>query len=84
MEVKVIDIEKKIVEVRIGQKRRGWIKVKFKELDLGLVNASGCQLCLFYLSCSRFHDPICARIISEITAQGFFVSTPPHFCLCRL
>lgn len=81
MEVRIIDGEKKIIEVRIGQKRKGWIKVKFKKLDIPV--GSGCQLCLFYLSCNRFHDSICGRIISEITVQGYFFATPPHFCLCR-
>ena len=85
MKIRIINSEIKnrniCANIKFGQKRKGWIKVKFKELNIN--SASGCQFCLFYRSCNRFNDPICAAIISEITASGIFIITPPHFCLCH-
>ena len=84
MKIRIVEERRKVpdfcIDVKLGQKRKGWTRVRFRSLER---NDHGCQICDFSRTCN-LHDPICAAIISEITVKGYYVTTPPHFCLCRV
>ena len=79
MKIRIVEDERKVpdfcVDVKLGQKRKGWTRIRFKSLEM---KDPGCKVCDFSKTCNH-HDPICAAIISE-----YHVVTPPHFCLCRV
>jgi hypothetical protein len=79
MKIKIIDKEKLIFEKKEGQKRRGWIKVQFKE-------GEQCEGCVLFKACHyQLGDSICSQMVTETLIHGNLVLfTPRHYRLCRV
>ena len=86
MEIRVID-EGKVssnicditFDIKFGQKRKGWVRVKLVSVPEYL---NSCPWCVMRRVC---HDsPLCSEIITEIVSRGCILSIPQHYRLCRI
>ena len=66
-------------DIKFGQKRRGWTRVKIVSIP---TSQNSCPGCVMRKVC---HDsPLCSKIITEIVSTGHILFTPKHYRLCRV
>lgn len=66
MKIKVIDEE--TVDIKFGQKRKGWVKVKLVSIP---ESQNSCPECVMRKVC---HDsPICSEIIAQVIIKGYLL-----------
>ena len=79
MSVKMIDEGELIFDIKFGQKRKGWIKVKLVSIP---ESQNSCPGCVMRKVC--YDSPLCSKIITEIVSTGHILFTPRHYRLCRV
>ena len=78
MKIKIIDKEKLIFEKKSGQKRRGWIRVQFKE-------GEQCKRCVLFKACHyKLGDSICSQMVTETLIHGNLIFTPQRYKLVKV
>ena len=77
MEIRVIDKGELIFDIKFGQKRKGWIKVKFVSVP-GSQNS--CPECVMRRVC--YDSPICSEIITFI--NGYLPPNFQHYRIVKL
>ena len=79
MNVRIIDEGELIFDIKFGQKKRGWTRVKIVSIP-GSQNS--CPGCVMRKVC---HDsPLCSEIITEVVSKGHILFTPQHYRLCQI
>ena len=66
-------------EIKFGQKRKGWVKVKLVSIP-GSQNS--CPGCVMRRVC---HDsPLCSKIITQIIIKGYLLPNFQYYRICRV
>ena len=76
----MIDEGKLTFDIKFGQKRKGWTRVRIVSVP---EFQNSCPGCVMRKVC---HDsPLCSKIITEIVNTGHIILfTPRHYRLCRV
>ena len=66
-------------DIKFGQKRRGWTKVKLVSVP---ESQNSCPGCVMRKVC---HDsPICSEIITQVIIKGYLLPNLQHYRICRI
>ena len=66
-------------DIKFGQKRRGWIKVKLVSVP---ESQNSCPGCVMRKVC---HDsPLCSEIITQVIIKGYLLPNLQHYRICRI
>lgn len=66
-------------DIKFGQKRRGWIKVKLVSVP---ESQNSCPECVMRRVCHDFS--ICSEIITQVIIKGYLLPSLQHYRICRI
>lgn len=85
MQVRIVDDERILsgcditVDIKFGQKRKGWTKVRLISIP---PSENSCPGCVIRRICHG--SPICSEIITEIIRKGYLLPNLQHYRICRV